>query len=61
VFGTDRQTSRLTLNGQVLKFLGWNHHTQWPETAASPTSEQLDADAMLLTHGGANFVPQDPR
>jgi beta-glucuronidase len=66
VFGTDHQTSRLTLNGQVLKLVGWNHHTQWPETAASPTNEQLDADAILLVRGGANFVrgshyPQDPR
>lgn len=47
--------------------MGWNHHTQWPYTAASPTDEQLDEDIQLLKESGhANFVrgahyPQDPR
>ena len=55
------------LNGKVLKLKGWNHHTQWPYTAASPTDEQLDQDIRLLKESGhANFVrgahyPQDPR
>jgi len=59
--------TNLTVNGEVLKLKGWNHHTQWPgKTGASPTDEQLDADLALLTEGGANFVrgahyPQDPR
>ncbi|EOD38574.1 hypothetical protein EMIHUDRAFT_454612 [Emiliania huxleyi CCMP1516] len=56
-------TARLTLNGEVAKLVGWNHHTQWP---ASPTDEQLDADIALLRKGGANLVrgahyPHDPR
>ena len=62
---TDGST-RITLNGEVLKMVGWNHHTQWPVTAASPTDAQLDADIALLLEGGANYVrgahyPQDPR
>lgn len=74
-FGVDKATSRLTINGEVLKLTGWNHHTQWPgqgneaeqlKVTASPTDAQLDADVALLKRGGANFVrgahyPQDPR
>jgi beta-glucuronidase len=62
-----RSTSRIRLNGQVLKLVGWNHHTQWPYTAASPSDEQLDVDLKLLKdQGHVNFVrgahyPQDPR
>lgn len=58
VFGTDHQTSQLTLNGQVSKVgVGWNRHTKWPETTASSTTEQFDADVMVLVRdGGANFV-----
>jgi len=48
------------------KIVGWNHHTQWPVTAASPTDDQLDADVKLLKKGGATYVrgahyPHDPR
>lgn len=65
-FGVDNETARLTLNGEVIKLVGWNHHTQWPNTSASPTDDQLDADIKLLQRGGANYVrgahyPQDPR
>ena len=74
-FGVDRDTARLTINGEALKLTGWNHHTQWPgdgdeeaqkRVTASPTDAQLDADVALLRRGGANFVrgahyPQDPR
>ena len=55
-FGVDRATSRLTINGKIEKIVGWNHHTQWPVTAASPTDEQLDADIALLKKGGATYV-----
>jgi beta-glucuronidase len=66
VLDIDPHTARIRLNGKVLKLVGWNHHTQWPDTAASPTDEQLDQDILLLKQGGANFVrgahyPQDPR
>ena len=66
LFGVDEISNRITLNGQVIKLVGWNHHTQWPETAASPTNKQMDAEILLLVRGGANFVrgahyPQDPR
>ena len=62
----DRGASRFAVNGKILKTVGWNHHTQWPVTAASPTDAQLDADIALLKQGGANYVrgahyPQDPR
>ena len=50
----------------ALKLHGWNHHTQWPDTGASPTEAQMDEDIMLLKAGGANYVrgahyPQDQR
>lgn len=65
-FGVDKDTARLTINGKILKLVGWNHHTQWPVTAASPTDAQLDADIALLKKGNANYVrgahyPHDPR
>lgn len=52
--------------GKVTKLVGWNHHTQWPVTAASPTDAQMDADIVLLKKGNANYVrgahyPHDPR
>ena len=55
-FGVDAATSRLTINEEIIKLVGWNHHTQWPNTSASPTNEQMDADIALLTRGGANYV-----
>jgi beta-glucuronidase len=65
-FGVDKDTARLTINGDVVKLVGWNHHTQWPVTAASPTDDQIDADIALLKKGNANYVrgahyPHDPR
>eukprot|EP00040_Diaphanoeca_grandis_P027128 m.153731 g.153731 ORF g.153731 m.153731 type:complete len:657 (-) comp30845_c0_seq1:445-2415(-) len=64
-FGTNKD-ARLTINGKVTKLVGWNHHTQWPITAASPTDDQIDADVALLKKGNANYVrgahyPHDPR
>jgi beta-glucuronidase len=66
IFGVCPETNRFMLNGQILKLVGWNHHTQWPKTGASPTDEQLDADTDILLRGSANFVrgahyPQDAR
>ena len=67
IVGTTPDYNQITLNGQVIpKLVGWNHHTQYPETAASPTDKQMDTDIRLLLNGGANFVrgahyPQDPR
>ena len=66
IFAVDATTHRVTLNGEILKLVGWNHHTQWPQTAASPSDQQLDHDIQLLVQGGANYVrgahyPQDPR
>jgi len=65
-FGTDKKSARVTVNGKVVKLVGWNHHTQWPVTAASPTDSQMDADIALLKKGNANYVrgahyPHDPR
>lgn len=57
---------KLLLNGEAVKLHGWNHHTQWIDTGASPTDSQLDQDLALLREGHANFVrgahyPQDQR
>jgi len=65
-FGVDKATARVTINGKITKLVGWNHHTQWPVTAASPTDAQMDADIVLLKKGNANYVrgahyPHDPR
>lgn len=65
-WGTDAATSRVVLNGRPVRLHGWNHHTQWPDTGASPTDEQLDADLKLMREAGANYVrgahyPQDQR
>lgn len=65
-FGVEGGSARLTINGKVTKLVGWNHHTQWPVTAASPTDDQIDADIALLKKGNANLVrgahyPHDPR
>ncbi len=62
----DHESLRIRLNGEVVKLVGWNHHTEWPDTSASPTDAQMDDDIALLIEGGANFVrgahyPQDPR
>jgi len=64
---SNTSNGRIRLNGKILKLVGWNHHTQWPHTAGSPTDEQLDEDIRLLKESGhANFVrgahyPQDSR
>eukprot|EP01050_Picozoa_sp_SAG11_P010026 SAG11_NODE_985_length_6288_cov_53.468972_3_plen_277_part_00 len=65
-WGVDTETARLTVNGNVQKLVGWNHHTQWPVTAASPTDAQIAADIKLLLAAGATYVrgahyPHDPR
>lgn len=64
-FGVDKATSWVTVNGKIVKLVGWNHHTQCV-TAASPIDEQMDADIALLKKGNANYVrgahyPHDPR
>jgi beta-glucuronidase len=66
IFDTDPDKLRFRLNGEVIKLVGWSHHTQFPDTAGSPTDDQLDDDLELLKEGGANYVrgahyPQDPR
>ena len=66
IFGVDDVTSRITINGEIVKLVGWNHHTQWPETAASPTDEEMDSDIAMLREAGTIYVrgshyPQDPR
>ena len=43
-FGVDKATSRITVNGEIVKLVGWNHHTQWPKSAASPTDKEMDDD-----------------
>lgn len=60
------QDGQVMLNGAPVKLHGWNHHTQWPDTGASPTEKQLDEDLSLLRDGHANFLrgahyPQDQR
>lgn len=58
VFAVD-DNSRITLNGEVVKLVGYNHHTQWPDVnndptmvTAAPTDEQLVSDITLLLRAG---------
>lgn len=56
----------ITLNDQVIKLRGYNHHLMWPDVGASPPDAYLDKDLALLQEVGANFVrgahyPQDQR
>lgn len=65
-WGVDKASGRLTLNGEIVKLYGWNHHTQWIDTGISPSDDQLDQDLALLIKGNANYVrgahyPQDQR
>lgn len=65
-FAVDPATARMTLNGEIIKLHGYNHHTQWPGVGASPNQTDIDTDIALLLRGGTNYVrgahyPQDPR
>lgn len=65
-WGVEGKRSRITLNDEVVKLHGWNHHTQWPDSGASPRDDQLDSDLQLLKEAGCNYVrgahyPQDQR
>lgn len=65
IFGVSDR-GRFTMNGQIVKLVGWNHHTQWPEGGASPSLSELTSDLELLRAAGTNYVrgahyPQDPR
>ncbi len=64
--------ARITLNGEIVKLHGWNHHTQWPDendgvsVTASMTESQMDFDIAQMVDAGCNYVrgahyPQDAR
>lgn len=48
--------TRLTLNGQVVKLLGFNRHTMWPDTGAAVTQAQEAIDMSLIKAINANYV-----
>jgi len=57
---------RFTLNGKVIKLLGVNRHTLFPDTGSTMTDGQLDQDLKLLKELNVNYVrgahyPQDQR
>ena len=68
VFGVDKDSSRITLNNEVVKLVGYNHHTQYVNlndhgrkinpTWVTPvgTDDQLKQDIALLLQGGTNYV-----
>lgn len=51
-----QETSRITINGEVVKLVGFNRHTMWPDTGAAVTQEQEAADLALLQGMNANYV-----
>eukprot|EP01059_Diplonema_ambulator_P031384 TRINITY_DN5734_c0_g1_i1.p1 TRINITY_DN5734_c0_g1~~TRINITY_DN5734_c0_g1_i1.p1 ORF type:complete len:623 (+),score=162.68 TRINITY_DN5734_c0_g1_i1:629-2497(+) len=60
------EVTRLTLNGEVVKLKGYNHHTMYPDTGLAVTLSEHKADMGYLKELGANVVrgahyPQDQR
>ena len=47
---------RLTVNGEVVRLVGYNRHTMWPDTGAAVTPAQEAADMALLKSLNANYV-----
>jgi len=63
-FGVDG--SRLVLNGEPVKLVGYGRHDLHPQFGPALPLAQLVVDAQLVVRSGANFVrgahyPQDPR
>lgn len=55
VLGTTPQGG-FTINGQVVKLLGFNRHTLWADTGAAVTPEQEAVDLQLLLGLNVNYV-----
>ena len=58
--------SRLAINGEVTKLLGFNRHTMWPDTGSALTMDQLKSDMALIKQLNLNYIrgahyPQDQR
>jgi len=58
--------SRITINGEKVKFRGHNRHTLYPEVGPSLTLDNILADVAIIKDLGANIVrgahyPQDQR
>jgi beta-galactosidase/beta-glucuronidase len=48
-FGVDKETARLTINGKIIKLVGWNHHTQVREnTYQLPALVLYDSQFVCL-------------
>lgn len=56
VLGIDQPTARITINGEIVKLLGFNRHTMWPDTGAAVTQEQEAADLALVKSLNANYI-----
>ena len=53
VFGADAATGRFTLNGDTVKLVGFNHHTQWPGTGASPPVKSFAGHLIAANESAA--------
>lgn len=52
----DAASARVTVNGQVVKMLGFNRHTMWPDSGAASTPEKEAADMAVLKSMNVNYV-----
>lgn len=56
VVAIDRSRARITINGEVVKLLGFNRHTMWPDTGAAVTPAQEAVDMELLIRANVNYI-----
>lgn len=66
VLGIDPKSTRITLNGEIIKFHGYNRHTMFGGTGSALTYPQIQQDIVLIKEVGANYIrgahyPQDQR
>ena len=54
--GVDPASARLEVNGVATKLLGYNRHTQYPDSGAAVTPAQELADMQLLVALNVNYV-----
>jgi beta-glucuronidase len=48
--------ARITINGEIVKLVGYNRHTMYPDTGAAVTIAQEKQDVALLQALNANYV-----
>ena len=55
ILGKDKN-QRITLNGKVVKLLGVNRHTMFPDSGSNQRIDQIEKDIKLLKDMNVNYV-----